>query len=196
MNKLKRMVIASVGVVAFFVAIATGGVSAATQHNGTVDQDRVIQWYKANEGRLTYSMYGSRNGTDGTADCSGSMTQAIYEAGGKQYKWLYSTEYIHDYLKENNYKLIAEDKNWNAKRGDVVVWGKQGESAGAGGHIGVISKSDPSATFLSTCYYTGGQVGTAVQDIDYNYFSSLDNYPYTYVYRYEGTRPRLSQQRL
>lgn len=188
LNKLKRWVIASIGAVAFSIALAGGSVSAATQHNGTIDQNRVIQWFTSHEGNLTYSMYGSRNGADGTADCSGSMTQAIYEAGGTPYSWLYSTEYIHDYLKQNNYELVAENSDWNAKKGDIVVWGKRGESAGAGGHIGVISKDDPGATFLSTCYYTGGQTGTAVQNIDYNYFASLDNWPYTYVYRYKGNK--------
>ncbi|MBU7456354.1 peptidoglycan amidohydrolase family protein [Leuconostoc fallax] len=177
--------------VASVVAIFTFGVthaSAATQHNGTVDQQRVLQWFDSRKGNLTYSMYGSRNGADGTADCSGSMTQAIYEAGGTPYNALYSTETIHDYLLANNYQLVAENAGWNAKKGDIVVWGQQGQSAGAFGHIGVISKSDPNAIFISTCYYTGGQVGTAVQDLDYNYFASLDGYPYNYVYRYVGPK--------
>lgn len=149
-----------------------------------VDKLAVIQWFRNHEGKLTYSMYGSRNGADGTADCSGSMTQAIYEAGGTKPAYLYSTETIHPYLVQNGYKLVVENADsWDAKTGDIVIWGQLGASAGAGGHIMVISEGDPVAKCISTCYYTSGQEGTAVQELDYNYFASLDGYPYYYVYR-------------
>lgn len=159
-------------------------VKASVNHDGNIDQSQVITWFENHEGNLTYSMSGSRNGIDGTADCSGSMTQAIYDAGGKQYQWLYSTDYLHDYLLDNHYALIAENKDWIAQKGDIVIWGKQGESGGASGHVGIISSNDPNANFLSTSYYTGGQFGTAVQNISYNDFARLDSFPYTYVYRY------------
>ncbi|ECQ5639291.1 mannosyl-glycoprotein endo-beta-N-acetylglucosamidase, partial [Campylobacter jejuni] len=42
---------------------------------------RVINWFLQREGKITYSMYGSRTGADGTADCSGSMTMALRTAG-------------------------------------------------------------------------------------------------------------------
>ncbi|RGW52396.1 hypothetical protein DWV65_09955 [Limosilactobacillus fermentum] len=42
---------------------------------------RTIEWFLNREGKLTYSMLGSRNGTDGTADFSGAMTQALWSAG-------------------------------------------------------------------------------------------------------------------
>ncbi|KRM35582.1 hypothetical protein FD34_GL000641 [Limosilactobacillus pontis DSM 8475] len=41
---------------------------------------RVINCFLQREERLTYSMYGSRAG-DGPADCSGSMTMALWSAG-------------------------------------------------------------------------------------------------------------------
>lgn len=169
----------------FLLGIAGVKVNAAVQHNGNVNQNQVISWFENHKGKLTYSMYGSRNGLDGTADCSGSITQAVYEAGGKQYKWLYSTDYLHQYLAENNYHLVAQNYDWVARKGDIVIWGKQGLSGGAFGHVGVISSDDPNANFLSASYYTAGQLGTAVQDINYDYFAKLDNFPYTYVYRYD-----------
>lgn len=33
---------------------------------------RIINWFVAHEGKLTYSQHGARNGSDGTADCSGA----------------------------------------------------------------------------------------------------------------------------
>ncbi|MGV0167589.1 peptidoglycan amidohydrolase family protein [Furfurilactobacillus sp. WILCCON 0119] len=154
----------------------------------SVDTNAVIQWFRDREGQLTYSMYGSRNGSDGTADCSGSMTEALYQAGAGRYSYLYSTETIHEYLKANGFECIVEnDQNgWNAQPGDIVIWGQRGSSAGAGGHIMVMTSGDPDNNCISTCYYTGGEEGTAVQELGYDYFASLDGYPYYYVYRLTG----------
>lgn len=154
-----------------------------------VDKYQVIQWFRDRIGALTYSMYGSRNGNDGTADCSGSMTQAVFEAGGSQPAYLYSTETLHDYLTANGYQLIVEnDQNgFNAQVGDIVIWGQRGASAGAGGHVVVMTNEDDC---ISTCYYTGGEYGTAVQELNYNYFVSLDGYPYYYVYRLTDDGPQ------
>lgn len=184
MLKLKIRMIVLIAMFCVLSGMTIDKVKASVNHDGNVDQSQVISWFENHEGNLTYSMYGSRNGIDGTADCSGSMTQAIYDAGGKQYQWLYSTDYLHDYLLDNHYALIAENKDWIAQKGDIVIWGKQGESGGASGHVGIISSNDPNANFLSTSYYTGGQLGTAVQNISYNDFARLDSFPYTYVYRY------------
>ena len=46
-----------------------------------MNTDVLINWFESRRGKLTYSMYGSRNGSDGTADCSGSVSQALKEAG-------------------------------------------------------------------------------------------------------------------
>ena len=39
-----------------------------------MNTDVLINWFESRRGKLTYSMYGSRNGSDGTADCSGSVS--------------------------------------------------------------------------------------------------------------------------
>lgn len=39
-----------------------------------IDINKVIGWFDAKKGYITYSMTGSRNGSDSTADCSGSIT--------------------------------------------------------------------------------------------------------------------------
>lgn len=150
-----------------------------------VDTNHMIDWMRSKEGQITYSMYGSRNGDDGTADCSGFITQAMRNSGASPYSYLYSTETIHDYLKANGFKLIVENspKGWDAKRGDIVVWGKKGFSSGAGGHIGIMTSSEDNPSYISCCYLTRGQKGTAVQEVRYNQFAERDDYPYYYVYR-------------
>ena len=83
---------------------------------------------------VKYSMYGSRNGTDGTADCSGALSYALMIAGASQLKYLPSTESMHSWLIDNGYKLIAFNKEWDMQKGDVLIFGIKGKSAGAGGH--------------------------------------------------------------
>lgn len=148
------------------------------------DTNKTVQWFFDRQGKLTYSMYGSRNGTDGTADCSGAVTQAIYDAGGTKPEYLYSTETLHDYLKQNDYKLIALNQEWYAKKGDIVIWGKQGQSIGAAGHVSIISTNDPDAKVVSVNYLSKGKKGTAVTEEDYNHFAKISGWPYTYVYRH------------
>lgn len=149
----------------------------------SVDINKVISWFDNHTGQMTYSMYGSRNGSDGTGDCSGTMTQALYEAGASKPAYLYSTETIHPYLTDNGFSLYAENQSWTAKRGDIVVMGKRGESAGAFGHIGVISTDDPNALLLSTSFWTGGESGTAVGNVKFDDMWAADGSPYFYVYR-------------
>ena len=153
-----------------------------------VDVDKTVQWFYNREGKLTYSMYGSRNGTDGTADCSGAVTQAIYDAGGTKPAYLYNTDTLHGYLKQNGYRLISDNQDWNAKKGDVVIWGKQGYSGGSAGHVSIISTDDPNAKAVSVNYVTHGKPNTAVTEEDYNQFAQSNNYPYTYAYRHASVQ--------
>lgn len=155
----------------------------------TVDINKVIAWFDNNMGKITYSMTGSRNGSDGTGDCSGTMTQALHEAGASKPAYLYSTETIHPYLLNNGFGLYSDNKPWTAKRGDIVVMGKRGESAGAFGHIGVISTDDPNALLLSTSFWTGGETGTAVGNVTFDEMWEADGSPYFYVYRQDNSTP-------
>lgn len=151
----------------------------------TINNDKLIAWFNNRKGKLTYSMYGSRNGTDGTADCSGSMTQALYEAGASKYAYLYSTETIHDYLTANGYQLIAQSgQSFNPVRGDICIFGKRGQSAGEGGHIMVFTGTENQ---ISVCYWTGGQAGTAVQEMDFDTMWIGDGKPYYYIYRQKNS---------
>lgn len=170
---------------------APASTSAAVQPTATtnkVNTDQVINWFYDNQGKLTYSMTGSRDGADGTADCSGAMTEALYEAGASKPAYLYNTDSLHGYLEQNGYQLISTNTPWDAQRGDIVIWGQQGASGGSAGHVQIIVSNDPNARAISVNYVTGGQTGTAVQewnyDAAYNYTAKANggNLAY-YVYR-------------
>lgn len=157
-----------------------------------VDINKLINWFNINKGHITYSMTGSRNGTDGTADCSGSVVQAIRDAGGKAYSYLYNTESIGPYLQVNGFKKIAANQNWDAKAGDIVLmnWAKGATSmtgsGGAGGHIGVMKTA---TQFISTDYWTAGGYNTAISEHAWeDYYSTevANGLQYVEVWRYVG----------
>ncbi len=156
----------------------------------SVDNNKAILWFDNHKGLLTYSMYGSRNGTDGTADCSGSATQAMRDSGASPYAYLYSTVTLGSYLSANGYTRISENQSWDAQRGDVILmsWGpSMAYSGGAGGHVGIMKDH---ATFISVDYWTGGQAGTAVSEHDWDYYYSVNKPQYIEVWRQNGTNPQ------
>lgn len=153
---------------------------------------RVINWFLAREGKLTYSMYGSRTGADGTADCSGSMTQAVWSAGGHTPAHTYSTLDLGNYLLQNGYYLAGRGRGvQNVQYGDIVIWGNPGASAGGAGHTVVISTAGSDPMCISTCgYYWSsnpnsryGAAGQAVQEFNYQWYWNDDDRPYQMVYR-------------
>lgn len=162
--------------------------------NGTLKcfTARVLNWFFNRRGKLTYSMYGSRTGADGTADCSGSMVAALRGAGASRPAYTYNTESIHPYLKSNGYYLAREgrDVNYVPQYGDIVIWGKKGYSGG-GGHIMIMTSAGSDAKCISTCgYYWDknpnsiyGARGKAVQEFNYKWYHGTHNYMYYYVYR-------------
>lgn len=145
---------------------------------------RVINWFLQREGRLTYSMYGSRTGADGTADCSGSMTMALRSAGASYPSSIYNTETLHGYLSNNGYYLAYEGQNRpTLQYGDIIIWGHKAASLGGAGHTMVVTGSGDNPTVVSTCYLTHGQRGTAVQEVNYNWYWDDVDHVYQYVYR-------------
>ncbi|GAX47326.1 peptidoglycan amidohydrolase family protein [Pseudolactococcus reticulitermitis] len=155
----------------------------------TANNNLAVSWFDNRKGKLTYSMYGSRNGTDGTADCSGSTTQAIKDSGGSQYAYLYSTVTLASYLSQNGYTRISANESWDAQRGDVVLmsWGpSMAYSSGAGGHVGLMKDA---SVFISVDYWTGGQAGTAVSEHDWNYYYSVQKPMYIEVWRVKSMTP-------
>lgn len=146
---------------------------------------RVLDWFRARRHHLTYSQYGSRNGADGTADCSGSMSQALRDAGAG-YGALYSTETLHGYLTANGYYLAGQGTGYlQVQYGDIIIWGRRGYSSGDAGHTVAISQygSGQNILCISTCGYGEDHPGEAVQEYNYYNYWRDDGSPYQYVYR-------------
>lgn len=150
------------------------------------NKQQTIAWFDDRKGELTYSMYGSRNGSDGTADCSGSITQAVRDAGGVPYDYLYSTVTLAGYFEKNGYKRISVNQDWDAEAGDIILmsWGNDmSTSGGAGGHVGVMKDA---IKFISVDYWTGGTRGTAVSEHIWNDYYAVQYPNYIEVWRRDG----------
>lgn len=146
---------------------------------------RVIDWFRSREGRLTYSMYGSRTGADGTADCSGSVTQAIQDAGGSRYWSVFNTDTLGPYLQQNGYYVASAGwQNQPVQYGDIVIWGVPGHSVGGAGHVVVVSTHGDNPSCISTQWFvTHGTPGTAVYEGPYTDLWNLHGRMYATVYR-------------
>lgn len=101
---------------------------------------QAIAWMEARRGKVTYSM-DYRNGPN-SYDCSSSVYFALMSAGAISAGWAVNTEYMHDWLIKNGFKLIAENSVFAAQRGDIFIWGRRGQSSGAGGHTGIFVDSN------------------------------------------------------
>ncbi|CQR24566.1 prophage LambdaSa2, lysin [Streptococcus varani] len=139
----------------------------------TINTEQAIAWMSAQAGKVTYSM-DYRNGP-GSYDCSSSVYYALMSAGAITAGWAVNTEYQHDWLIKNGYKLIAENKDWDAKRGDVFIWGRRGQSSGAGGHTGIFVDPDN----IIHCNYARN--GITIDN--YNQTAAASGWMYCYVYR-------------
>ncbi|EOH96401.1 peptidoglycan amidohydrolase family protein [Enterococcus pallens] len=129
----------------------------------------------------SYSMYGSRYYTDGTCDCSGSVYYTLRQAGGFNYGYIPSTETLHDYLLKLGFELIAENSDFPMQRGDVIIWGRKGYSAGAGGHTGTALDNQ------NWIECTGWKNTTIIANHDQRWV--MAGCPYFYAYRLKGAQP-------
>lgn len=145
----------------------------------TVNIDTAITYmYSLKDKNVKYSMTGSRTGADGTADCSGALYQGLRNAGATNAGWILNTDSMHTWLEKNGFKLIASNKTWSMKRGDIIIFGKKGSSGGAAGHVVIAIDS----INVIHCNYPANGVSV-------NKESTL---PYSmgwYVYRLDGTTP-------
>lgn len=146
----------------------------------TVDTEKAIAWMGSKEGRVSYSMT-YRNGPN-SYDCSSSVCSALIYAGASNPGWLLNTEYMHDWLVQNGYELIAENEDWDSQRADIAIWGKRGQSAGAGGHVVMFIDADN----IIHCNYARNNI-----TIDnYNQTAAASGWMYSYVYRYTGAKAK------
>ena len=149
-----------------------------------IDMDTAIDYmYQLKNRGITYSMSGSRIGTDGTADCSGAVYISLVKAGATKYSYPVNTESEHAWLIANGFDLIAFNKSWNMQRGDVLIFGLKGQSAGAGGHTAIAVDHNN----VIHCNYAHNGVSVNPET----------TMPYSmgwYVYRYKGAKPNPQPQ--
>lgn len=139
----------------------------------SINIETAIRWFSDRKGRVTYSM-SYRNGPN-SYDCSSSVYFALMEAGAITAGWAVNTEYQHDWLVKNGYKLISENRAWDAKRGDIFIWGRRGQSAGSGGHTGIFIDADN----IIHCNYARNGISVNEHDVTWVHAGR----PYYYVYR-------------
>ena len=129
---------------------------------------------------VKYSMNGSRTGADGTADCSGFVYKCLTSGGVKPMSWIPNTDSMHSWLESNGYKLVTHNGSWNAKQGDVTIFGLKGLSGGANGHV-ILWLND--REFIHCTYKNAYNNGV--------YIENESNAPYNmghwYTYRYMGS---------
>ncbi|WP_155997408.1 peptidoglycan amidohydrolase family protein [Streptococcus ruminantium] len=138
-----------------------------------IDFETSIRWMMDRVGRVTYSM-DYRNGPD-SYDCSSAVYYALTAGGAISAGWAVNTEYEHDWLMNNGFELVAENTAWDAKYGDIFIWGRRGESAGAGGHTGIFVDGDN----IIHCNYAHNGISVNEHDATWSYAGR----PYYYVYR-------------
>ena len=129
---------------------------------------------------VKYSMNGSRTGSDGTADCSGFVYKCLTSGGVKPMSWIPNTDSMHSWLENNGYKLVTHNGSWNAKQGDVTIFGLKGLSGGANGHVILWLNG---SEFIHCTYKNAYNNGV--------YIEPESNAPYNmgnwYTYRYMGS---------
>lgn len=135
--------------------------------------ETAIAWMQARKGQVSYSM-DYRNGPD-SYDCSSSIYYALRSGGASDAGWAVNTEYEHKWLTDNGYELISENTPFDAKRGDVFIWGRKGYSSGAGGHTGIFIDSD----HIIHCNYRYDGITVNDHDDIWVYAGK----PYYYIYR-------------
>lgn len=156
-------------------------------------QQSIVNWFINHRGKLTYSMLGSRNGADGTADCSGSVSQALKEAG-IAIQGLPSTVTLGQQLANNGFYRVSRNEDWDALTGDIVLmsWGPDmSSSGGAGGHVGVMMDS---VNFISCDYSTQGAPGQAINTYPWNDYYTANKPAYIEVWRYADSAPQTNNQ--
>lgn len=142
--------------------------------------DTMINTGKAMISRgVRYSMNGSRTGADGTADCSGFVYKCLTSGGVKPMAWVPNTDSMHSWLLNNGYKLITHNGTWDARKGDVTIFGLKGHSGGASGHVILWLNGNE---FINCTYKNANNNGV--------YIETDSKAPYSmgwYTYRYMGS---------
>ena len=156
-------------------------------------QQSIVNGFISRRGLITYSMLGSRNGADGTGDCSGIMSQVLKEAG-INIIGLPSTVTLGQQLANNGFYRISINQPWDAQPADIILmsWGADmSTSGGAGGHVGAMIDD---TYFISCDYSTQGATGQAINTYPWNDYYAWNKPNYIEVWRYADTAPQTKNQ--
>lgn len=156
-------------------------------------QQSIVNGFTSRRGLITYSMLGSRNGSDGTGDCSGIMSQVLKEAG-INIIGLPSTVTLGQQLANNGFYRVSINQDWDAQSADIILmsWGADmSSSGGAGGHVGVMIDD---TYFISCDYSTQGAPGQAINTYPWNDYYNWNKPAYIEVWRYADTAPQTNNQ--
>ena len=156
-------------------------------------QQSIVNGFISRRGLITYSMLGSRNGADGTGDCSGITSQVLKEAG-IPIQGLPSTVTLGQQLANNGFYRVSRNQAWDAQPADIVLmsWGTDmSSSGGAGGHVGVMIDS---VYFISCDFSTQGAPGQAINTYLWNEYYGWNRPSYIEVWRYANTAPQTNNQ--
>ena len=140
---------------------------------GNIEQ--AIGWMESKIGQITYSM-AYRNGPN-SYDCSSAVYHALNSAG-----WNFNignTESEFGDLASQGWTELPRNGagGYDAQRGDIFIWGRRGESAGAFGHTGIFEDADN----IIHCNY--GYNGMTINNHDAIW--NANGQPYCTIFRYK-----------
>lgn len=141
--------------------------------------DKAIEWFAQRQGRVSYSM-NYRNGPS-SYDCSSSVYHALIYAGILPAGFrIGNTETMFVDLPKFGFQRINGDANGfvPTQRGDIFIWGKQGQTSGAGGHTGVFIDNDN----IIHCAYGYNGIHTDNHD----WLASINGVEDLTIFRYTG----------
>ena len=141
--------------------------------------DKAIEWFAQRQGKVSYSMI-NRNGPN-SFDCSSSVYYSLIYAGILPQGFrIGNTETLFVDLPKFGFQRIEADANGYipTQRGDIFLWGKQGQTAGANGHVGIYIDSDN----IIHCSY--GYNGIHIDNHDW--LAGINNVQYLTIFRYTG----------
>ena len=144
-------------------------------------ENNFLNWFRWRQGKVTYSM--TNRWGDHSYDCSSSIYYALKEAGiFPQNLPIGNTETLFNDLPKYGFVKVAEGENvdYDAKAGDIFIWGRRGYTLGAGGHTGVLTSDH---TMIHCNYGFNG-----ITENDYNYIWNYNNRPYETFFRYVGIK--------
>lgn len=147
------------------------------------DNKSCLEFFNKYKGKLFYTMdlAGRQRVEQGiSADCSSFVSFMLQLGYHDNDNFKYSTETLHDRLTRLGYKCVEQGStlkiNQPVKTGDVIIEGRRGYSAGAGGHTGICLD----APTFHDCSYSKNGLGSYASAQAFLNWHYNTNYYYHY----------------